>query len=255
MLAVSAVGCGDGGAAPDSELDVMVNGEAFAEEGMVSKDGWEISFDQVTVMVGEVTVSGVPANADPDQGDLVEVPWSLEGGSEAAEVPPGFVAVSLQDGPVKLGPQEVPVGTYNQVQWQWGADATAAIALKGTAVQGDQSIPFNLRFPGEFQANCGDYVGDERKGIVTADSGGEVELTLHLDHMFGDGDSPPNDEINTKSFGFNPFLETASEEGIVVTPATWESWGTPALRQSLKDVLISMPHVGEGHCDVVPQSP
>ena len=249
MLAVWAVGCADGSASK-ADLDVMVNGEAFAEAGMLSKDGWQISFDEVTVTVGEVTVSGAPSDAE---GDPVEVPWSL--GEEGSETPPGFVAVSLQDGPVKLGPQEVPVGTYNQVQWQWGADATAAIALKGTAVQGDQSIPFNLRFPGEFQANCGDYVGDERKGIVTADSGGEVELTLHLDHMFGDGDSPPNDEINTKSFGFNPFLETASEEGIVVTPATWESWGTPALRQSLKDVLISMPHVGEGHCDVVPQSP
>ena len=253
MLAVWAVGC-TGGSAPKADLDVMVNGEAFAEAGMLSKDGWQISFDEVTVTVGEITVSGAPSDGG---GDGVDVPWTLGEGAETAEAaegegetPPGFVAVSLQEGPVKLGPQPVPVGTYSQVKWRWGTDSTAAIALKGTAVQGDQSIPFDLQLPGSFQAICGDYVGEERKGVVTADSGGEVELTLHLDHLFGDGEAAPNDEINTQSFGFNAFAETASEQGVVVTPATWDAWGTPALRQSLQDVLLSMPHVGEGHCDV-----
>ena len=252
LLGVGLLGCGtevsevsDASDASESELGVVVNGEAFAEAGLTSKDGWQISFEQVAVTVGDITVSGVP---EGDSADPVEVPWSLE--AEGEDAPPGFTQVSLQDGPVQLGAKAVPAGNYNQVQWQWGADSGTAIALKGVAVQGDRSVPFDLQFPGRFVVACGAYVGEERKGIVTADAAGEVELTLHLDHMFGDGESAPDADINTKSLGFDALAATATDQGVQVTPDSWEDWGSPELRESLEEVLVSMPHVGEGHCDV-----
>ncbi|MEM9244980.1 MAG: DUF4382 domain-containing protein [Cyanobacteria bacterium P01_F01_bin.153] len=243
LLATALSSCG-GSAAEMSKLGLVVNGETFAQEGMVSKDNWQISFQEIAVTVGSVTASGVPS---PDEGsdEVLEASWPLKEGDAAQE----FVTVTLHEGPAQLGAQEVPVGNYNQVKWKWGG-SEAAIAMKGTAVKGDQTIEFDMALPGAFQVVCGDYVGDKRKGIVTADSEGEVELTLHLDHLFGDGESPPSAEINTKSLGFAPFAATAEGGKVALATADADTWATPQLRQLLQEVLMSMPHVGEGHCEV-----
>ncbi len=229
-----------------SKLGLVVNGEAFAQEGMLSKDDWQMSFQEIKVTVGEITASGVPPRA-ASSDETLEASWPLKEGDEAASEQ--FVTVALQDGPALLGAQEVPVGNYNQVQWQWGGGEAPRV-LKGTAVKDNRTVEFDLELPGAFQVSCGDYVGDERKGIVAADSEGEVELTLHLDHLFGDGDSPSNAEVNVTAMGFDPFAATAEEGKVVLAAATADSWATPQLRQLLKEVLMSMPHVGEGHCDV-----
>ena len=241
-------GCGES-EAPKSALDLVVNGEAFAEMGMVSKDQWQMEFEQVIVTVGAVTASGVPSQAAilQPKSRSAALSWPLPSESDP-EVK--AAVVSLQDGPVRLGSQPVTVGNYNQVKWTWGSGETAAIALQGTATQGDRTVTFNLEFPGQFQVACGDYVGDERKGIVTADEAGEVELTFHLDHVFGDGEFPPEAEINQKSVGFGPLVEATEGDEVTVTAADWEQWGTPELRRSLEKTVQSMPHVGEGHCQV-----
>lgn len=243
VLAAALSSCGES-ATEMSKLGLVVNGETFAQEGMVSKDDWQISFQEIAVTLGSVTALG---EAAPDEGgdEVLEASWPLKEGEAAKE----FVTVTLHEGPAQLGAQEVPVGNYNQVKWQWGG-SEAAIAMKGTAVKGDQTIEFDMALPGTFQVACGDYVGDERKGIVTADSEGEVELTLHLDHLFGDGESPPSAEINTKSLGFDPFAATAEEGKLSLAAADADTWATPQLRQLLQEVLMSMPHVGEGHCEV-----
>ncbi|MEM9771374.1 MAG: hypothetical protein AAF889_07205 [Cyanobacteria bacterium P01_D01_bin.73] len=250
LLAVGLVGCG-GASVDTSELDVVVNGEAFAQEGMLSKDGWQIEFKEIVVAVGKVAASGVPprtANSD----DILEASWPAEGTDGASDSAAGkFVTVALQNGPKSLGAQTVAVGNYNQVKWQWGDGSGAAIALQGKATKGDRTIEFDLEFPGAFEVACGDYVGDERKGIVTSESAGEVELTLHLDHLFGDGNSAADAEVNAKALGFGPFAEDAAEEDkVAMNPASFTGWGTPEVRQLLDKGLSSMPHVGEGHCEV-----
>ncbi len=100
----------------------------------------------------------------------------------------------------------------------------------------------------EYSYACGDYVGDERKGILTEDGQAEVEMTFHFDHIFGDAETPLDDDLNMGAPGFEPFAQAAEGGSVEMDMAEMEEALSAEDYQILVDTLPTLGHVGEGHC-------
>ncbi len=242
------VGCT---AAETGELAFRANGEDFVRQGFVSKDGWAISFDHVYVNLSDITAYQTDPPYDPhsevaiegqaqtglDGAHLVDL---AEGGADAEPLLIGAVA-------------DAPAGQFNALSWRTvpaadGVAAGSSLVMVGTAVADSQTIPFTIAIPTSYEYWCGDYVGDARKGILAADGAADVELTFHFDHIFGDADTPADDDLNVTAPGFAPFAAVANGGELNVTLADLQAQMDPAAYQMFVDILPSLGHVGEGHC-------
>ena len=76
---------------------------------------------------------------------------------------------------------------------------------------------FSCRWTENLGFVCGDFIGDTRKGILTDGETADVEATFHFDHLFGDGDAPADDEINTGALGFGPIAALAENGEVSLT--------------------------------------
>jgi hypothetical protein len=140
-----------------------------------------------------------------------------------------------EDGRVLLGTAVAPEGHYNAVSWSvvpapGGEWAGQSVVFVGTATRGDQTVEFTLTSADRHDYVCGEYVGDERKGFVGEGETADLELTFHLDHVFGRQDKGADDPMNAGARGFDAFAEG----------------GTQAIDLS----GLHVGHVGEGHCAV-----
>ncbi|MDY7015456.1 MAG: DUF4382 domain-containing protein, partial [Cyanobacteriota bacterium] len=68
------------------------------------------------------------------------------------------------------------------------------------------------------------------------------------DHLFGDGEAPPDDEINEGALGFEPFAALAQDGTIEADSAALQEKLSEADYAKLMAILPSLGHVGEGHC-------
>jgi hypothetical protein len=219
------------------QLGVFANGESLATRGFVSphltRDGWQLVFDRI-----EVTLAGVSAlQTDP--------PFVAKaGGAPVATVtvPLGDgapVTIDLtdtdEDGRVLLATLDAPPGHYNAVVWSVvpapeGDNAGLSMLLAGTATQDGRSVDFTLTSDATHRYACGEYIGDARTGFLSDGGTAEVELTFHLDHVFGRADKALDDPINLAALGFDAFA------------------GGGVQTVDLRGLHIG--HVGEGHCAV-----
>jgi len=108
---------------------------------------------------------------------------------------------------------DAPVGRYNAISWKMaraksGPAAGYSLVIIGTAEKDGQSMDFTINVDEECEYCCGEYVGDERKGILV----------------------PPDDELNLAAVGFEPFADGV-EVGTI-----------------LNMTEMHLGHVGEGHC-------
>lgn len=240
-----------GGDAETGQLEVRANGEDFVRQGFETKDGWQVSFDHVYVTLAEVTAYQSDPAFDAEKGGKpqAETTVSLDGpitvdlaaGDETAE-------------PVLVETLEAPAGRYNALSWKMvpapeGDAEGYPLMLVGQATKADQTVDFTLQIDPTLGFVCGDYVGDERKGILTANETAEVEATFHFDHLFGDGGAPADDEINTGALGFDPLAALAQDGTLVANMDTLESGLSAEEYQTLMNILPSLGHVGEGHCE------
>jgi hypothetical protein len=127
-------------------------------------------------------------------------------------------------------------GHWNALSWalvpaQSEAFAGYALVLQGTATRDGRTVAFTMGSRNTAHHACGEYLGDRRKGFVTADSPGDLEVTLHLDHLFGRADKPADDPMNLDALGFDRFAGTAG-------------------MQEFSLAGLHLGHVGEGHCHV-----
>jgi hypothetical protein len=113
---------------------------------------------------------------------------------------------------------------------QSGDWAGQSMVLVGTATRDGASVDFTLTSDATHDYTCGEYVGDARKGFVTAGSDAELELTFHLDHLFGRLDKEDADPMNIHALGFDAFAAGGTHQ-ITLTG-------------------LHIGHVGEGHCAV-----
>ncbi len=229
-------------------LEFRANGEDFVRQGFVTKDGWAISFDHVYVTLANVTAhqTNPPFDALSDTPLDAQVSVSLE----------GVHTVDLAEGdehaePILIGTASASAGRYNALSWDMvkataGPAQGAAVMLVGTASRDGTELPFTIRLEQESSETCGDFIGDERKGVLEDGGIAQLEATFHFDHLFGDGEAAPDDEINTGALGFEPFARLATNGSVDVDVAAIQA-GFSAEERALLDEM-HLPHVGEGHC-------
>jgi hypothetical protein len=234
----------------DGTLQFKANGEDFVRQGFVSKDGWSISFEHVLITLSDITAYQAKPPYEAHEGGPIEAAVAVglngaftvdlaEGGEDAA--------------PILVGEAVAPEGHYNAISWKMqkaasGDAAGYSLLVVGLAEKDGRQIPFTLAIDEEYGYRCGEYVGDERKGIVTAGGTADVEMTFHFDHIFGDADTPPDDDLNQTAVGFQPFADIADGIALDADLAELESRLSSGDYTMLVDILPTLGHVGEGHC-------
>jgi hypothetical protein len=225
------------GSGKDGTLQFYSNGEDFVRQGFVSKDDWSISFDHVYITLVDITAYQTDPPYDPHEGGSIdgEVTISLD----------GAYTVDLAEGgpdaaPILVGEmQNAPAGQYNAISWSMvkaksGPAAGYSLVMMGNAEKGGQTVDFTINIDEECSYNCGEYVGDERKGILSEGGTAGLEMTFHFDHIFGDAGTPLDDDLNQCALGFEYFIDYAD--------------GTTA-KIDMDEMHLG--HVGEGHCHCV----
>ena len=219
------------------QLRFQASGEDLATGGFVAprltKDGWALSFSHIQVTLGEVVAHQASPAFEPQAGGEIT--------SQAQVALPGVVTIDLVtqadgDDMVSVAELPAPAGHYNALAWSMlpaldGKHAGDSLVLIGEAEKDGTRVAFHIASRDAVHHRCGEYVGDERKGFVTAGAPGEVEITLHLDHLFGRADKPADDPMNLDALGFAPFVGGGE-------------------RQAFSLNGLHLGHVGEGHCAV-----
>ncbi|MDB9525511.1 DUF4382 domain-containing protein [Oscillatoria sp. CS-180] len=236
--------------AATGELEIRANGEDFVRQGFVTKDGWQVDFDHVYVTLADVTAYQSEPAFDPEVGGEPEATETV-----SLEEP---VTVDLAEGgddaePILVKTIEAPSGRYNALSWKMmpadsGPAAGQTLWLEGTAAKEGETVDFALKLDPTLGFVCGDFVGDDRKGILEPADQADLEATFHFDHLFGDGEAAPEDEINTGALGFDPLAEIAEGGTLDVDMAGLQAQLSPTDYDTLMSILPSLGHVGEGHC-------
>jgi len=234
----------------DGTLQFKANGEDFVRQGFVSKDGWSISFEHVLITLSDVTAYQTDPPYDAHEGGPIE-------GADSVALE-GVHTVDLAAGgedaaPILVGEATAPEGHYNAISWcmQKAASGDArgySLLVVGLAEKDGRQISFTLSIDEEYEYRCGEYVGDERKGVVTDGGMADVEMTFHFDHIFGDAGTPLDDDLNQTAVGFQPFADIADGMALNANLAELESRLSPSDYAMLVDILPTLGHVGEGHC-------
>lgn len=246
LLILVAVGCSQ----PKNELTFRANGEAFVREGFETKDGWNLTFDSFFITVSDVVATQTDPPYDPSSGGEIKGK-SVMIGSEP-------ITVDLANGdalaePIVLGNVSAEVGQYNALSWKMihGKDG-ATIRLVGSAEKSGQLVPFDIQITDQYSYFCGEYLGDERKGFVSAEKGGDVEMTFHLDHIFGDARVNAADSLNQGALGFEPIAAIAKDGKVNVDSAELQAQLSAEQYATFAKAVASLGHVGEGNCYEAP---
>lgn len=250
LSGIALVGC-DGGETATGNLRFYANGEDFVREGFVARDGWNISFTHIYVHLSDINAYQTDPPYDPYSEGNIDADTSVGlSGDHTVDLAEG----DKNAAPILVGQvTDAPVGHYNAVYWEMtnaasGPSAGYSLVIIGTADKGNESIAFTIGVEEEYAYSCGEYVGDERKGI--ADDGGtaDLEMTFHFDHIFGDADVPMDDHINIGAIGFDPFAALASDGEVNEDLASLQAKLNNEDYQTLTGTLPTLGHVGEGHC-------
>jgi hypothetical protein len=242
-----------GDAAEMGTLVIRANGEDFVRQGFTSRDGWEITFDHVYVSLADITASQTDPPFNPEAGEALQ--------AKAQVVVDSPKVVDLAEGddsaePILVSELAAPAGRFNALAWTMlpavdGPSAGYSLWLQGTATKDGQTLPFTLRMSEALAFTCGDFVGDERKGILDANGTADLEATFHFDHLFGDGNAPADDDINTGALGFDPLAALVENGEVNLDSAALAASLSPEDYDTFLNILPSLGHVGEGHCEEI----
>ncbi len=232
-------------------LFLVANGEDFIREGFVSKDGWRLDFDRVYVTLANVTAYQTDPPFNPEKENKIQA-------SKKVVLLNGPKTVDLAAGekdaePILVETVEAPAGTYNAISWKVvkataGAAEGKTILLEGKAKKEGQTVKFSLSFDRPLEYTCGEYVGDDRKGILKAENNAQLETTFHFDHIFGDADTPADDSLNTDALGFEPLAALASNGSLEADMESVKQKLSAENYRKLEKAIVNLGHVGEGHC-------
>jgi len=147
----------------------------------------------------------------------------------------------------------VTAGRYNALYWELvrahtGPSEGYVVLLIGKAEKDGVAIDFSLGLDKEVAYLGGEYVGDERKGILQAGGIADVEMTFHFDHLFGDFGEDQDNDINVEALGFGPLAALASDGKFEVSLSELQTLLSSEDYQLLEAVMTHLAHVGEGHC-------
>ncbi|ELR98466.1 hypothetical protein [Gloeocapsa sp. PCC 73106] len=230
------------------ELLLVANGEDFVRQGFTSKDGWQIEFDHVYVTLAEVTAYQTNPPFDPATDEamkpivtvvLTESPQTVDLAEGDTDAKPILVSQV----------KDAPAGNYNAIAWQVVPSTEGkTILLQGKATKGGETINFNLGITQALKYTCGEFVGDDRKGILEPGAQAELETTFHFDHIFGSAEVPQDDPLNTDALGFEPLAALAQNGQLQADSESLAQQMSPEDYQRLAEAIANLGHVGEGHC-------
>ncbi len=242
----------------EATLNLVANGEDFVRQGFVTKDGWQINFERLDVNLFEVNAYQVEGAFKPTEADRLDNLKYQDKVSFLDKPQVIDLAAGEADAePIMVASTEANPGFYNAIAWKIDmAEAESPLAgktmvLQGTASKDEQVINFDISLNRPIQYLCGEYVGDERKGIIQAGETGELETTFHFDHIFGDRETSPDDTLNVDALGFEPLAKLASGDSLTIDDATLDQQLSPEDQEKLTKAVIGLGHVGEGHCAVI----
>jgi hypothetical protein len=241
----------DGAAMGKGTLEFRANGEDFVRQGFTTKDGWEVSFDNVFVSLADVTAYQTDPPFDAEAGTKMDAKEQVSVGEP--------VVVDLAEGDenaetILVSEVEAPAGRYNALAWQMvpatsGPAEGYSVLMQGTATKDGETLPFTIGISEELAFTCGDFVGDARKGILDDGAMADIESTFHFDHLFGDAGAPIDDDINTGALGFDPLAAMAEGGTVNVDSASLKENLSEEDYATFMNILPSLGHVGEGHCE------
>ncbi len=248
LIVASTLLAGCGSEKEKGSLAFYANGEDFVRQGFVSKDGWHITFEHVYVNLADVSAYQTDPPYDAHQGGEVQA-------QETVKLDQTYT-VDLAEGGEDVPPilvdtvSDAPVGHYNALHWKMALASSGpargdALVIIGKAEKDGESVDFFLRIDQEYTYTCGEYVGDARKGYLEKDGAADLEMTFHMDHIFGDADTPPDDALNLGALGFEPF---SGYMVIDLDLSGMQNSLSAEEYQKLMDILPTLGHVGEGHC-------
>ncbi|MCC5957274.1 MAG: hypothetical protein JJU07_14335 [Natronohydrobacter sp.] len=216
-------------AAQAGSLTLFASGEDLATEGFnapeLTKDGWSLEFTRIMASFDQITAWQTDPPFMADNAEIAGTALAIAGPFTVDLVD------ADEDDRVALTRVDATPGHYNALSWALvpGADGFSLV-LEGIARKDGQEVAFTLRTSESVMHFCGEYLGDARKGFVTDEAGGDLEITLHLDHLFGRADKPEDDEMNLAAPGFDAFAAGGVQD------FTLDG--------------LHLGHVGEGHCHV-----
>lgn len=281
LLLAACVGCGSDQA---GSVDVRASGQAFAKSGWPITidgettsfdDGWTVRFEHVIVNFaafrladgGDEVVADDPASCLVDlQKDDFEL-WQLEEVAARRWRDVGYRFAVPDDATEILG--DVPSVVVDDMRKEG-----YSLWISGSGEKEGRTIRFELGVPGEVTARACLNGHDETDGIIVgAGRTAQVELTLHMDHLFwddhdaeeprllfgplayaaGDDDLVTLDELQAQRLS-----DLRDEDGEVLadddgTPIVYvprEELPDNNLRDYMIDTALTLGHFnGEGHCE------
>ncbi len=234
-------------------LILVANGEDFVREGFITKDNWQIAFDKVYVTLTDVKAYQTTSPFDTQANTELEATREI-----SLITAPKTVDLAAGDRdatPILVAEKKAPSSSYNALTWKLtkaesGEAKGHSIVLSGKAKKDEQNISFLIKLNPNLDYTCGEFVGEERKGLVQKGQQAEVETTFHFDHIFGDAEMPANEEINQGAIGFQPLAALAKQGKLDVDETILKSQLSQQDYQTLEKALASLGHVGEGHCSL-----
>lgn len=229
-------------------LTLVANGEDLVRQGFVTKDGWRMDFNHVYVTLAEVVAYQTNPPFNPEQEGAMQATETLILVSEPTTV--DLAAGDENAAPILVTRVDAPLGIYNALSWKVTDpnSESSTIVLEGQGTKDNQRINFEITFNTTLDYVCGEFVGDERKGIVTAQTPAEVETTFHFDHIFGNAEVSAEDNLNLDALGFQPLAALAENGNLRLDKATLSQKLSPENYGKLQKAIASLGHVGEGHC-------
>lgn len=229
-LAVASMLVGCGSESGDGAVRVRLNGEeasrsgwpvAVGEETVAFADGWEVDFEHVVVSVRDFALEDADGDAAMLSTDPVVA--DLHRGTPDAWVFDGVPAQRWQRVSYRFAPPsaqaraltELPDGLVQRM-----ADERLSLWLEGRATRDGTVHRFEWGLPlTVLNDTCVNGL-DETDGLVVRANGFvEVELTVHLDHLFFDS------LAEEPAMRFDPMAAVADDEGVV----TWDALASQRL--------------------------
>ncbi|MCB1154684.1 hypothetical protein KDL45_13600 [bacterium] len=245
----------DGAAGRGSgELTFYVSGEDLVTDGFMSKDEWWIRFDHFWVNIAEFTAYQEPIETKHMGHPHEDIPTDA-----AHETVPVTQMLDLAaEGRLMLSRvEDAPAGNYNFVNFTLapspdGDLAGYSMVMTGSAQKNGRVVEFAIPVSTQLKyVDCEHRETDPYAGVVEPGGEGEVEITLHVDHLFGNAQHTEHAHVvNNLALGFEPFAEYAAENGYVIDMAPVEEILDADDYAAFIEALREAGHSGEGHCSV-----
>jgi hypothetical protein len=229
-------------------LILVVNGEDIVRQGLVTKDGWDLTFNNVYVTLSNVTAYQTKSSFNPEESKEIKPLQTIV----LVDSP---ITVNLAEGdedaePISVVTKNAPTGHYNALAWNIAPNNNEpSLILEGTATKDNQKIEFAMKLNPDISYTCGEFIGEERKGFLAENSTSELEVTFHFDHLFGDAELGDDDTMNQDALGFTSLANLAENGQLTITQDLLKEKLSPEDYEKLEYNLRSLGHVGEGHCE------